>query len=88
VLGALTAAAALRPRGWWRWAPGALSAAVLAVAYWRLTRAPSGTFADPLLRRALRPAWGFVPMGLAVLLGIAGAAGVRPRPARPLPPTG
>jgi hypothetical protein len=86
ILGALTIAVALRPRGWWRWVPGVLSAAILAVVYWRLTRAPSATFVDPVLRRALRVGWGFWPMGLAVLLGLVGAARVRGgRPAADIP---
>jgi hypothetical protein len=72
-LGALTIAAALLPRVRWRWVPGALSAAVLGVVYWRLSRAPSGTFVDPLLRHVLHPAWGFVPMTAAVVLGLVGA---------------
>ena len=86
ILGALTVAVALRPRGWWRWLPPVLSAAVLAVVYWRLTRAPSGSFVDPVLRHALRVGWGFWPMGLAVLLALVGAARVRvARPAADTP---
>ncbi|AHG92776.1 Protein of unknown function DUF2809 (plasmid) [Gemmatirosa kalamazoonensis] len=71
-LGAATLVVSLWRRGWWRRVPGALSALVLAVVYWRLTRAPSGTIADPLLRRVLHPSWGFVPMTLAVLLALVG----------------
>jgi hypothetical protein len=76
-LGALAIAAALRPRGWWRWLPGPLSAAVLAVVYWRLVRAPSATFVDPVLRHAVSPSWGFLPMCVAVMLAIVGAAAAR-----------
>lgn len=76
VLGALTIAVALRPRGWWRWVPGVLSALVLTVTYWRLTQAPSGSFVDPVLRRALHVGWGFGPMGGAVLLSLVAAARV------------
>src|SRR5438105_4031321 len=47
-LGVLTLVVALWPRGWWRWAPGVLSGAVLAIAYGRLVRSPSGTWVDPL----------------------------------------
>jgi hypothetical protein len=86
ILGALTVAVALRPRGWWRWVPGAASALVVAVVYWRLTRAPSGTFVDPLLRHVLHPAWGFAPMACAVLLGLVGAARAVTAPT-PLPAT-
>jgi len=82
VLGALTLAVALRPRGWWRWLPSALATAVLAVLYWRLVRAPSATFIDPLLRHAVHPSWGFAPMAAAVLLGLVGAALARRDSAR------
>ena len=77
ILGALTIAVALRPRGWWRWLPGVLSALLLAVVYWRLTQAPSGGFVDPVLRRVVGVGWGFVPMGLAVLGSLVGAARAR-----------
>jgi hypothetical protein len=82
-LGLLTVPVALR---WnrWRWLPGGLSAAVVAIVYARIVLAPSGTFVDPLLRRAVHPAWGFAPMSLAVALSLA-AASLRPRP-RPLRP--
>ncbi|MBV9880594.1 MAG: hypothetical protein JO180_08860 [Gemmatirosa sp.] len=76
-LGALTLAVALRPRGWWRWLPSGLSAVVVAAVYWRLGRSPSGTFVDPVLRHALHPSWGFVPMAAAVVLGLVGAARAR-----------
>jgi len=79
VLGLLTLAIALRPNKWWRWIPGILSSAILAVVYFRLKRNPSHTFVDPLLRHLLHPSWGFVPMGIAVLLSLLGAARVRPR---------
>ena len=74
VLGLLTIAGALRARGWWRAVPAALSGAILIVAYLRIVRNPSGSFVDPLLRHAVHPAWGFVPMALAVALGIIGTA--------------
>ncbi|MES2521802.1 MAG: hypothetical protein V4617_03805 [Gemmatimonadota bacterium] len=77
VLGVLTLLVALRPRGPWRWVPGILSALVLAVAYWRLQWAPTTSFADPLLRGAVGPGWGFIPMGASVLLSIIGAARAR-----------
>ena len=73
-LGMLTLTMALLPRGWWRWLPGALSGIVVAVLYWRLRHALSKTFLDPLLRHTLHPAWGFVPMSIAILVSIAGAA--------------
>jgi hypothetical protein len=41
--------------------------------YWRIVTAPSGTFIDPLLRRAVDPGWGFVPMGIAALVSLLGA---------------
>ena len=68
---------ALLRRGWWRALPGGLTAVVLAVVYWRLARAPSGSFVDPVLRHAVRPSWGFVPMGIAVLVGLIGATRTR-----------
>ena len=77
VLAVLTVGAALMRRGAWRALPSALSAAVLAVVYWRLARAPSATFIDPVLRHAVDPSWGFVPMGVAVLVGLVGAMRVR-----------
>ncbi len=73
VLGLLTVAMALRPSVWWRWIPGVLSAAVVALVYWRILTAPSGTFADVALRRAVHPAWGFVPMCAAVALNLIAA---------------
>jgi hypothetical protein len=89
VLGILTALVALWRRGWWRWLPGLLSAALLAVVYMRLRWQPSGTFADPLVRRIVRPSWGFYPMGVAILLSL--AAPIRlgrrtgPAPVEPAP---
>jgi len=80
-LGVLTLVVALRPTGWWRWVPAPLTAAVLAVVYWRITHNPSLTFVDPLLRRLIHPSWGFMPMGAAVLGSLVGAAAVRgPKP--------
>ena len=76
-LGVLTMVVALRPIGWWRWVPAPLTAGVLAMVYWRLTHNPSLTFVDPLLRRLIHPSWGFVPMTLAVLISLVGAAMVR-----------
>jgi hypothetical protein len=73
-LAMLTLTLALLPRGWWRWVPSVLSGMLVTILYWRLRHAPSGTFLDPLLRHTLHPAWGFVPMSAAVLLGLAGAA--------------
>lgn len=73
-LGVLALLVATRPRGWWRWLPGPLTAAVLAVTWWRLARAPSATLLDPMLRHAVEPAWGFVPMATAAALGLLGAA--------------
>jgi len=83
ILGLLTLAIALRPRGWWRWLPGVFSSVILAVVYWRLKRNPSHTFVDPLLRHLLHPSWGFVPMSIAVALSLIGAARVHARPTRP-----
>ena len=74
VLGALTVLVAVRPRGWWRWIPGLASAALLAVVYARLRWQPTGGFADPLVRRMVRPDWGFYPMGSAIVLALAMAA--------------
>ena len=79
-LGLLTSLMALRPRGWWRWIPGIAAIVLLAVVYTRLRWAPSGGFFDPVLRRAVRPAWGFVPMTLAALLMLGAAASVRRDP--------
>jgi hypothetical protein len=77
VLAVLTVGTALLRRGRWRATPSALSAVVLAVVYWRLARAPSGSFIDPVLRHAVDPSWGFVPMGVAVLVGLVGAVRAR-----------
>jgi hypothetical protein len=82
ILGLLTLVIALRPNRWWRWIPGILSSAILAIVYLRLKRNPSHTLVDPLLRHLLHPSWGFVPMGIAVLLSIFGAARVHPRASR------
>jgi hypothetical protein len=76
-LGLLTGFLALRPRGWWRWLPGVVSIVLLVVVYARLRWAPSGGFFDPVLRRVVHPAWGFIPMTLAALLGLGAAATVR-----------
>jgi uncharacterized membrane protein HdeD (DUF308 family) len=76
VLGLLTLAIALRPHRWWRFIPSMLSSAILVVVYFRLTRNPSHTFVDPLLRHLLHPSWGFVPMGIAVVLSLVAAARV------------
>jgi hypothetical protein len=76
-LGVLTIAVALRPGGWWRWVPGLLTAALLAVVYSRIVHTPSGTFIDPVLRHAVHPAWGFIPMSIAVAVSLVGAALVR-----------
>jgi hypothetical protein len=72
VLGILAVVLAFTPRGWWRAVPGILTGAILAIAHWKIVHAPSGTFVDPLLRRAAHPAWGFVPFTIAALLGILG----------------
>ncbi len=77
VLGLITAATALRPRGWWRWIPGLASLALLCVVYARLRYAPSGGFLDPMLRRVVHPSWGFGAMALAALLMLVAAATVR-----------
>jgi hypothetical protein len=77
VLGVFTALVALRPRGWWRWIPGLASAILLAIVYTRLRWEPSGGFADPLLRRMVRPSWGFYPMALTILLALGAAARTR-----------
>ena len=79
VLGLLTLAIALRPNRWWRFIPSVLSAVILVVVYFRLTRNPSHTFVDPLLRHLLHPSWGFWPMGVAVLFSLIAAARVRQR---------
>jgi hypothetical protein len=73
VLGLLTSAAALRP-GWWRWLPPVASAVVVAVAYYRLRYSPAGSFIDPVLRRTVRPTWGFTPMAVVILLALIAAA--------------
>ncbi len=77
VLGLLASVTALRPRGWWRWGPGVVSLALLAVIYMRLRSAPTGGFFDPVLRRVVQPAWGFFPMTFAALLMLSAAAAVR-----------
>jgi hypothetical protein len=91
VLGILTALVALWRRGWWRWIPGLLSAALLTVVYMRLRYQPSGTFADPLVRRIVHPSWGFYPMGVAILLSLAAPIRIgrraRPAPVEPAPET-
>lgn len=79
-LSVLTLTLSLLPRGWWRWLPALLSAVVTGLVYWRLRRSPSGTFLDPLLRHALHPSWGFVPMSVAILVNLAGAARMRSAP--------
>lgn len=79
-LSVLTLTLSLLPRGWWRWLPALLSAGVTALVYLRLRRSPSGTFLDPLLRHALHPSWGFVPMSVAVAINLVGAARMRPVP--------
>ena len=73
ILAMLSVAAAFRPSNRWRWLPGVLSASVVGVAYWRIVTAPSGSFVDPLLRRAVHPAWGFALMSVAVACSIAAA---------------
>jgi hypothetical protein len=83
VLGLLIGATAFWPRGWWRWFPGIASLGLLAVVYARLRWAPSGGFFDPVLRRAVQPAWGLVPMTFAALLMLAAAATVRLAPHAP-----
>jgi hypothetical protein len=91
VLGVLTALVGVRPRGWWRWIPGLASAALLAVVYARLRWQPTGGFADPLVRRMVRPAWGFYPMGSAIFLTLATAVSIpflrrsRPAPGEAIP---
>jgi hypothetical protein len=80
MLGVVAVAIAFRPRGWWRWLPPILTSIILAVAYWRIVHAPSGTFADVVLRHTVHPAWGFFPMGIAVVTGLAGAARIRRAP--------
>jgi hypothetical protein len=72
-LAILTIGVGLRPGGWWRFVPGLLSAAVLAVSRWRIIHSPSATFADPLLRHAVHPSWGFWPMGIVVGVGLVAA---------------
>lgn len=76
LLGILTSVVALRP-GWWRWIPPVASALVVAVAYYRLRYSPAGSFIDPVLRRTVRPAWGFTPMAIVILLTFVAAALVR-----------
>ncbi|MEP6618800.1 MAG: hypothetical protein ABJE47_05780 [bacterium] len=76
-LGLLTLGLTLHPGRWWRWLPGLASAAVLAISYWRIVYSPSATFADPLLRHAVHPSWGFVPIGAAVAIGLLAVAGLR-----------
>jgi hypothetical protein len=73
VLGLITIAVAFRPSAWWRWIPAVLSAAVVALVYWRVVTAPSGTFADVALRHAVHPAWGFIPMCAAVAVNLVAA---------------
>ncbi|MEP6493328.1 MAG: hypothetical protein ABJF01_11660 [bacterium] len=73
-LGVLTIAIAFRPGGWWRWVPGALSAVIVAVAYVKIVRAPSGSFFDPVLRHAVHPGWGFGAMTIAILFSLGSAA--------------
>lgn len=79
VLALFAVVVAFVPRGWWRWMPAGLTAALTAIVYARVRLSPSGTFVDPLLRHAMHPAWGFVPMAAAALLGLAGAAAASAR---------
>jgi hypothetical protein len=83
MLGLLTIAVAFRPSVWWRWIPGVVSAAVVGLVYWRILTAPSGTFADIALRRAVHPAWGFIPMWAAISLSLVAAVWM-PRPKPPI----
>ena len=83
VLGIVVALVAFAPRGPWRLIPALASAALCAVVYARLRWEPSGGFADPLLRNLVRPAWGFVPMAIAVALALVGALASATRKAAP-----
>lgn len=73
VLATLACAVAFARRGWWRALPAALTGVLTAVVYARVLFSPSGTFVDPVLRHAVHPAWGFIPMALAALLGVLGS---------------
>ena len=57
--------------------PGLVSLGLLFVMYAKLRYAPWGGFFDPMLRRAVRPAWGFVPMSIAALFLLVAAATIR-----------
>lgn len=70
VLGVLTALLAFTRLGWWRAIVPLASIVLTAVVYMRVRLEPSGGFADPLLRHLVRPAWGFVPMFAAGVLGL------------------
>jgi len=70
VLGLFTLVVAVRPHRVWRWVPVLLSTFIVALAYYRIANAPTGRFFDPVVRRAVHPAWGFAPMAAAILLGL------------------
>jgi hypothetical protein len=71
-LGIAAAAALRRPR--WMVAGGLCSLLIVTAMHIRLVRAPLGNFADHLMRHAIHPAWGFVPMYASIILGLAAAA--------------
>ncbi len=77
VIALATLLVALRPRGTWRWVPALFSLILTAATYWQIRTAPSGTFLDPVVRRAVHAGWGFIPMIAAILLGLVGAALVK-----------
>ncbi len=69
-LGLLTVLGAIPQNGRWQWLPSALLLFVLATVYERVVTDPSRTFADPLLRRVIHPAWGFPTMVTIALVCI------------------
>jgi hypothetical protein len=74
VLGFGIAAAAILRRPRWMVAGGLFSLLIVAAMHIRLVRAPIGNFADHLMRHAIHPAWGFLPMYASIVLGFVAAA--------------
>ncbi|MEO7087071.1 MAG: hypothetical protein ABI442_19160 [Gemmatimonadaceae bacterium] len=70
ILSLFTILVAIKPHRVVRWVPTVLSAIVVGVAYSRISRAPTGHFFDPLVRRLVHPAWGFIPMATAILVAL------------------
>ena len=70
LLGLIMALTAAQRRTRWLAISSGLSLAITAAVYVGVRWHPSRTFVDPVLRRAIRPGWGFGPMFLAGGLGL------------------